>query len=106
MEREPSVYISLLGAFLALLLVFGVSLTEGKIQAIMRFAIIAVPIAIGFITRRNVYSPASAQTALNMPPDSNMTLLNNVLDAGVKVLPGDTKTEIVQAVKEAQEAQS
>jgi len=105
-EKEPSVYISLLGAFLTLLSVFGVTLTEVKIQAIMGLATVLIPIVIGFITRRNVYSPASAQTALNMPPDSNMTLLNNVLDAGVKVLPGDTKKEIVEAVKEAREAQS
>jgi hypothetical protein len=106
MEREPAAYISLLSAFLVLLGAFGIALTEGKIQAIMGLATALLPIVMGLAIRRNVYSPASAQTALNMPPDSNMTLLNNVLDAGVKVLPGDTKVEIVQAVREAQEAQS
>ena len=103
MDREPAVYISLLAAFLTLLSVFGIVLTAGKIQAIIGFATILIPLVIGYFTRKNVYSPQSAQTALNMPPDSNMTLLNNVLEAGVRVLPGDTKTEIVQAVREAQE---
>jgi len=106
METEPSVYISLLGAFLTLLSVFGVTLTQGKIQAIMGLATVLIPIVIGFITRRNVYSPASVQTALNMPSDSNMTLLNNVLAAGVKVQPGDTKAEIVRDVNRATEEKS
>ena len=69
----------------------------------MGLATVLIPIVIGFITRRNVYSPQSVQTALNMPSDSNMTLLNNVLAAGVKVTPGDTKAEIVRDVRIATE---
>lgn len=102
MEKEPSVYISLLGSFLLLLSAFGIALTEGKTQAIIGFASIAVPLIIGWVIRRNVYSPQSAQTALNMPPHSNLTLLNKVLEAGVKVLPGDTKSEIDAMVQDAE----
>jgi hypothetical protein len=100
-EKEPAVYISLLGAFLTLLSVFGVALTQGKVQAIMGVATIAIPLILGAITRHNVYSPQSVQTALNMPPDSSMTLLNNTLAAGVTVQPGDTKAEIVTKVQQA-----
>jgi hypothetical protein len=101
-EKEPAVWISLLGAFLVLLSVFGVALTEGKIQAIMGLATVAVPLVIGIITRRNVYSPASAQTLLNMPQGVSMTMANRALAADVKVKPGDTKAEVIEKVNAAE----
>lgn len=106
METNPAIYIALLGAVLTLCSVFGVALTEGKTQAIMGLATVAIPLLIGVITRRNVYSPASAQTALNMPAGASMNLLNKVLETGVRVSPGDTKVEVADKVAHAERVNS
>ncbi len=102
MDKEPAVYISLLGAILTLCSVFGVALTQGKIQAIMGVATTAIPLVIGWATRHNVYSPASVQTALNMPQGSSMKLLDRALAADVPVLPQDSKLEVVSKVEKAE----
>jgi len=105
-EKEPSVYISLLGAILTACSVFGVALTQGKIQAIMGVATIAIPLAIGIITRRNVYSPASAQTLLNLPQGTSMALANRVLAADVPVFAGDSTATVVTKVERAEDAKA
>lgn len=102
MDKEPSVYISLLGAFLTLLSAFGIALTQGQVQAIMMLAAALIPIVIGIITRRNVYSPASVQKALNMPQGSSIKLLDRALAADVPISPGDSRIEVVNKVETAE----
>lgn len=102
MDKEPAIYISLLAAILTLLGTFGIAFTEGKVQAIMGLATVALPIIIGIITRRNVYSPASAQTLLNMPQGVSMATANRVLAADVSVFPEDTKADVMTKVSRAE----
>jgi hypothetical protein len=101
-QKNPAIYIALIGAFLTLLSAFGIALTEGKTQAIMGFATVAIPILIGVFTRANVYSPDSAQTALNMPAGSSTELLDKVIAADVTVFPGETKAQVAAKVNNAE----
>lgn len=50
MNREPAVIIAAIGAVLALLVSFGVDLTEDQLKALMTFAIAAIAL----FTRRKV----------------------------------------------------
>ncbi len=68
----------------------------------MMLAAALIPIVIGLITRRNVYSPASVQTALNMPQGSSIKLLDRALAADVPVLPQDYKLDLVAKVEKAE----
>lgn len=99
METNPAIYISLLGTVLTLLSVFGVTLTEGKMQAIMGVATVAIPLVVGIITRSYVYPLQSVQTALNMPQGSSVKLLDRALAADVSVFAGDTKADVVKKVE-------
>lgn len=101
MRKEPAVWISLIGAVLVLATVFGLHLSGVQSDAILKVAEIVVPLIMGgtaVAIRSQVYNAASAQTALNMPPDSQLATLDKVLAAGVEVRPGDTHTEIAQKV--------
>lgn len=100
-NKNPAVYIALIGALLTVMSAFGIALTEGKIQAIMGLATVAIPILIGVVTRSQVYSPESAQTALNMPAGTDLKALDKVLAADVTVFPGDTKADVATKVNQA-----
>lgn len=106
MEKEPAAYISLLSAFLVLLGAFGIALTEGKIQAIMGLATALLPIVMGLAIRRNVYSPQSAQTLLNLPQGTSMSLANRVLAAEVPVFAGDSAATVITKVERAEDAKA
>lgn len=60
-RKEPAittaVIASITGALLALLLSFGLPLTDDQIQAIQGLIIVVSPLVVGIVTRRIVYSP-------------------------------------------------
>jgi hypothetical protein len=63
MESEPAITIagivSLIGAVIALLVAFGIDVTETQRDAILAVATIGLPIAAGLLIRRKVFSPAT-----------------------------------------------
>lgn len=60
-RKEPAittaVIASIAGALLALLLSFGLPLTDDQIQAIQGLVIVVSPLVVGIVTRHIVYSP-------------------------------------------------
>lgn len=104
MRKNPSIWISLIGAALALAIGFGLKISGAQADLIMQLAAILVPLIMGgtaVAIRSQVYSPDSAQTALNMPAGSDVKLLDKVLAADVDVRPGDSYAEVAQAVRNA-----
>lgn len=107
--KEPTVILGALAevikSIIPMLIIFGfISWTGEQVAQVM----IVVSVGIAFfnilLARSQVYSPESAKTALAMPQGSNMTLLDDVLAAGVKVAPGDTIHELAGKVDRAEAA--
>ncbi len=108
MRKNPAIWISVIGAALALAVGFGLKVSGVQVELIMDLAALLVPLIMGgtaIAIRSQVYSPDSVQTALNMPPESKPALLDRVLAAGVEVQPGDTHLEVVKAVNTAEASQ-
>lgn len=104
MRKNPAIWISLIGAMLALAVGFGLKVSGVQVELIMQLAVILVPLIMGgtaVAIRSQVYSPDSVQTALDMPAGSPQELLDKVIEHSVNVVPGDTKAEVVRAVSEA-----
>jgi hypothetical protein len=102
MRKNPAIWISLIGAVLALAVGFGLKISGVQIELIMQVMVIVVPLIMGgagVAIRSQVYSPASAELALKMPQESSIHLLDKVLETGVKVNPTDTKADVVGKVE-------
>lgn len=68
-KTEPAISIgsitAAITAVLALLVAYGVDISQEQQVAILGVAAVVAPVVVGIITRFNVYSPASAQRAAN-----------------------------------------
>ena len=70
-SREPALIIAVIASTLQALVLFGVSITEGQVQAVLTVATALLTLAAGGAIRQVVYSPKSytndvdAHTVLN-----------------------------------------
>ena len=99
MRRNPAIWISLIGAALAVAAGFGLKLSGVQSESILNLATIAIPLIIGgtsgAVIRSQVYNADAAQKALDMPVGSTVKLLDKVIANDVEVRAGDTQAEVV-----------
>lgn len=107
MRKNPAIWISLIGAALALAVGFGLKISGVQIELIMNLMMLVVPLIMGgagVAIRSQVYSPESAQTLLNMPQGVTMGMADRALAADVKVVPTDTVNQVAAKVERAEDA--
>jgi hypothetical protein len=89
-DREPALTIAslvaLVGAFVTLLVQFGVPLTDGQQQALTGFAVVAVPIIAGVLIRGRVY-PAGKVVESVEPDGTYLAGPASDLDTGTVLAP-------------------
>lgn len=72
MQTEPARIVGLLTsivtAILALLVAFGLPLSNGQTGAILGVIAATGPVVAGFIIRRHVYAPKTVETLVGTPP--------------------------------------
>lgn len=70
MDTDPSGVVGAVGAFvgavLALLVAFGIDLTETQVEAVLGVVATGGPIAIALWIRRHAWSPASHEASVNL----------------------------------------
>lgn len=78
--RNPAIWISLIGAALAMAVGFGLKVTGVQIELIMTFMGLFIPIVIGIVTRSQVYPVESVQTALDAKPGTSIAQLDKIIE--------------------------
>jgi hypothetical protein len=102
-NKNPALIIGAIMAALMLAIGFGLHVSGFQVGLIKDFLeALGVLVGTGVVIRSQVYSPESAQVALNMPPGSSTELLDKVIAADVTVFPGETKAQVAAKVNNAE----